>query len=336
MRLDDREQVVRASADGRLAVSGTDVRTVSLRILPPRRPQPRQPRRRSRSRRSLWPATTCPSPRSGSPRPCGEGPALAVDGTAVPTRLDGPRSALWGEGDLRWAACAPVVLGPGTTHDVVVRGDAALRPASVAPRRAGGGHRAPTPTPLDVTPSRPTHLTGTVGAGPQRLLALAMNHNAGWEATLAGRPLAPIVVDGFRQGFVVPDGAAGALDVRVRPGRPLPRGPRPRSAARVLLVRSHCSSPTGSRSADRAGRDPDAAPRPAVAAAVALAFALVVAGPWAALAAAVALAALAPAARAPSTRSTAVAVVVLVTGAGVLVAADPPREADTRPGWRRR
>ena len=46
-------------------------------------------------------------------RPCGAGPALEVDGTTVPTRLDGPRSALWGEGDLAWAACGPTRCGPG-------------------------------------------------------------------------------------------------------------------------------------------------------------------------------------------------------------------------------
>ena len=34
VRLDDREEVVRASADGRLAVSGRDIRTVSIRVLP--------------------------------------------------------------------------------------------------------------------------------------------------------------------------------------------------------------------------------------------------------------------------------------------------------------
>ena len=43
-----------------------------------------------------------PSRRPGHRDPAAPGPSLEVDGTAVPTRLDGPRSALWGEGDLSW------------------------------------------------------------------------------------------------------------------------------------------------------------------------------------------------------------------------------------------
>ena len=148
---------------------------------------------------------------------CGAGPSLEVDGTAVPTRLDGPRSALWGQGDLSWSACGPVVLGPGAAHEVVVRGDEALRPATVRLSRVGSSVPTGLTTPVTVTAESATHLTGTVAEGAQRLLALTLNHNPGWEATLGGTRLAPIVVDGFRQGFVLPDGAAGTLDVVFAP-----------------------------------------------------------------------------------------------------------------------
>ncbi len=135
----------------------------------------------------------------------------------------------------------------------------------------------------------PTHLTGTVAAGPQRLLALTMNHNAGWEATLDGAELTPVVVDGFRQGYVVPRGPPA----RSRCGShrtALPVGPRRGAAARAAPARG----PARARPARASCRpvDPDAVLRPVVVAAVTLGGALLVAGPWAALAAAVALAAL--------------------------------------------
>ena len=91
-------------------------------------------------------------------------------------------------------------------------------------------------TAVPLTTHSPTHLSGTVGAGPQRLLALAMNHNGGWEATLDGVALAPVVVDGFRQAFVVPAGAAGALDVEFAPDSAYRWRLGRRAAARLLLL----------------------------------------------------------------------------------------------------
>ena len=217
VRLDGREQVVRASADGRLAVRGQDVRTVAVTVLP------------LPGRKRLAAA------------------ALEVEELTLAGH-DLPRPAAAGLASLR--------AGPGTRgrrhHDADPPRRSALRalgrgrPAldGVRPRRArlragarrrrarrrgvppglgasaGAGVRVPAPVSLTAVPlttSSPTHLSGTVGAGPQRLLALAMNHNGGWEATLDGVALTPVVVDGFRQGFVVPAGAAGALDVEFAP-----------------------------------------------------------------------------------------------------------------------
>ncbi len=218
VRLDDREAVVRASVDGRLAVSGRDVSTVSIRVLPLLGRSRGAPASLEVEELGLS-GTELPRPHERLSRPCGEGPELTVDGISVPTRMDGPRSALWGEGDLTWQACAPVTLGAGPSHDIDVRGDPALRPTTVAllgPRAL----TAPAPTALHVTSRSPTHLTGTVGGGAQRLLALTMNHNDGWEASLEGQMLTPVVVDGFRQGFVVPEGASGAVEVRFAPDGP--------------------------------------------------------------------------------------------------------------------
>ena len=95
VRLDDREAVVRASVDGRLAVSGRDVGTVSIRVLPLLGRSRGAPASLEVEELGLS-GTELPRPRERLSRPCGEGPELTVDGVSVPTRMDGPRSALWG------------------------------------------------------------------------------------------------------------------------------------------------------------------------------------------------------------------------------------------------
>ena len=245
------------------------------------------------------------------------------------TRLEGPRSALWGEGDLVWTSCAPAVLGPGPTHDVVVRGDEALRPAAVTLRAQGSAADQGSTTPVPVSPLSPTHLAGTVASGPERVLALAMNHNDGWRATLDGAPLTPLVVDGFRQGYLVPAGAAGTLDVVFTPDTAY-RWTLGAALVLVLLLVAGLLVPDRSRRVEPAAGTAGAVPRLAAVATCTVVYAVVVAGPWAGLAAAVALAVL-RVRRSDADAPVAVAVVALVTGAGVLVAATHP--TGPTPSW---
>jgi arabinofuranan 3-O-arabinosyltransferase len=53
----------------------------------------------------------------------------------------------------------------------------------------------------------------------QRVLALRENTNPGWQATVAGRTLRPLVVDGWQQGWIVPPGTAGDVVLRFAPDR---------------------------------------------------------------------------------------------------------------------
>jgi len=53
-------------------------------------------------------------------------------------------------------------------------------------------------------------------AGPT-LLAVTENANAGWVATLDGEQLEAVTVDGWQQGYVVPPGPAGTIELRFGP-----------------------------------------------------------------------------------------------------------------------
>jgi arabinofuranan 3-O-arabinosyltransferase len=324
VRLDDREEVVRASADGRLAVGGRDIRTVSIRVLPIVGGSRGAPAALEVEEIRLTGAEL-PRPQERLSRPCGAGPELTVDAIRVPTRVDGPRSALWGEGDLTWRACGAVTWGAGTSHEIELRGDPSLRPASVVLTPAPATVATPAAS-LDVLARTPALLTGTVAEGPQRLLALSMNHNDGWEASLEGRTLRPIVVDGFRQGFVVPDGASGALEVRFAPDRPyrwaLGVGLALALLVPLFLLVPDRSGPRASASTTR----PNGTPSPRAVALLTLGGALLVAGPWAALAAGGALVVLRLLGRRRPHREagTALTVVALVTASGVLAAITDP------------
>jgi arabinofuranan 3-O-arabinosyltransferase len=57
----------------------------------------------------------------------------------------------------------------------------------------------------------------TVESGAAQVVAFQEGFNPGWQATLDGRPLDPIRVDGWRQGFVVGAGAGGSVQAVFAP-----------------------------------------------------------------------------------------------------------------------
>ncbi|MFN8098204.1 MAG: alpha-(1-_3)-arabinofuranosyltransferase family protein [Dermatophilaceae bacterium] len=215
---DGERSYVRLGADGILPLAGRDTRTLRLRLFNDAG---------KRATASLEVAALhvdgldLPAPTDSVGAPCGAGPALTVGGRTVPTSVIGRRGALVGAGSLVWQACEPVALAAGTTEltmgrwhgmspataflragDAPVAGSAALAGAAV-PARPGPGGRLE----ADLTP------------GSERVLTTRQNANPGWRATLDGHALTPQTVDGFRQGFVVPAGAAGRLTIAFAPDR---------------------------------------------------------------------------------------------------------------------
>jgi arabinofuranan 3-O-arabinosyltransferase len=152
--------------------------------------------------------------------PCGTLPAITIDGQSIQTWA---RTTVAHLRDL-----APVDLQPCSTsamnvaagpHRVVVAstGSWLARSASlVAPTYSDSGGRE------KVTVGRWSGNDRTVAIGARTaasLLVVHENANAGWDASLNGRRLTPITVDGWQQGYLLPSGAAGTVHLSFAPDR---------------------------------------------------------------------------------------------------------------------
>ncbi|MCW2867303.1 MAG: hypothetical protein JWR20_1491 [Marmoricola sp.] len=153
---------------------------------------------------------------------CGTGPAVTVDGVLRPTTVVASAAQLLsgadltaelctnGAGDARSAAAgdSPLALGAGS-HDVSVRGSSAFDavslvladPAAATPSSAGEQQvRAGSSSPVrrEVDPA----------GEDARVLDLQQNQNPGWQARQGDRRLAPVVLDGWQQGWFLRSSSA--------------------------------------------------------------------------------------------------------------------------------
>ncbi|WP_439030482.1 DUF3367 domain-containing protein [Gordonia terrae] len=74
---------------------------------------------------------------------------------------------------------------------------------------------AVTTTP-SVTEWSAAHRSVEVGSGPERVLTVPESTNPGWIARHDGRELRPVVVNGWQQGWVVPAGTTGTIELTYR------------------------------------------------------------------------------------------------------------------------
>ncbi|CAM5240327.1 hypothetical protein SVIOM74S_04298 [Streptomyces violarus] len=72
---------------------------------------------------------------------------------------------------------------------------------------------------VDVKESDGDRRTLTVGAGEASYLQLHENHNKGWKATLNGKELTPLRIDGWQQAWLVPEGEGGTVTLEYEPAR---------------------------------------------------------------------------------------------------------------------
>jgi arabinofuranan 3-O-arabinosyltransferase len=154
--------------------------------------------------------------------PCGRGPVVELDGARYPTAVRAARSD-WASGaELTATPCAGGVrLGPGE-HRLRLAATTTSRPATVTLTPAAGlpdaGVAAGGATATSWGDTRRT--VRVPAAGSPTYLVVHENANAGWHADLGGRPLTPVRIDGWQQGFLVPAGAGGEVRLTFRPEAP--------------------------------------------------------------------------------------------------------------------
>jgi arabinofuranan 3-O-arabinosyltransferase len=154
--------------------------------------------------------------------PCGAGPVVTVDGRQSQTSAETTIGDLRALRPVRLTGCAgepSADLGIGPHRLATARTDlltvtaATLTRDGAAPSPVAGRTRA------DIGRWDAEHRTVRVAARDEpTLLVVPENVNPGWTATLGGRRLETVAVDGWQQGYVLPAGAAGTVTLDFGPG----------------------------------------------------------------------------------------------------------------------
>jgi arabinofuranan 3-O-arabinosyltransferase len=149
---------------------------------------------------------------------CGQGPPLTVDGTSIATSVTATLGDLIDLKPVRITACAPnsLPLAAGMHH---VQARSAFGPFEVTsltlenPLSAFASTHPQAKRTASVLSWNAASRTVGMGAGNATYLVIPQNYNQGWVATLNGRILDSVRIDGWQQGYIVPAGAAGTVQL---------------------------------------------------------------------------------------------------------------------------
>ena len=152
--------------------------------------------------------------------PCGFGPTVRVGtGERVLTRVDTTVGALLDGSPSTARACAPATL-PAGTQRIVAAATAEFWVGALRWSTASASTTVqPVVSPTVVSWSSTSREVDVAPAPTARTLELAENANAGWTASWEGVELTPVRVDGWRQAWLLPPGAAGRVEISYAPDR---------------------------------------------------------------------------------------------------------------------
>ncbi|MFD9512170.1 alpha-(1-_3)-arabinofuranosyltransferase domain-containing protein [Streptomyces mirabilis] len=154
--------------------------------------------------------------------PCGKGPTLAVDGKLYATSAKGTVGDLTERRPVQLTLCQEGSSNPaldlGSGSHRVEAGDAGpLAVTDVTLTRgtveavAGAGRS------LRIVDWLGDRREVKVGSGAASYLTTYENYNDGWQATLGGKKLTPVRLDGWQQGWRIPAGAGGTVKLSYEP-----------------------------------------------------------------------------------------------------------------------
>lgn len=182
--------------------------------------------------------------------PCGQGPAVTIDGQRYPTSVTGTFGQLLGFRPVQVRLCAPhgavglaagkhwLQAGPSgvfTVTGLTLSGRANGTPDRLTAQppgdpRAGASRR------LRVVRWQPDSRAVRIGPGPAAYLEVHQDTNPGWVATIDGRRLTPARLDGWQQAFVVPAGQGGLITLSYAPATVYQAGLIASAAALAALL----------------------------------------------------------------------------------------------------
>lgn len=158
---------------------------------------------------------------------CGLGPEVRVGSQVVATRVEGRMGDLVDGAPLRWRSCVPGAdAAPGVLRLDAGRPEVRLPPSGEFAITALAADPArpsdPDPTTRGDRGARVTEWSAhrrvvEVAGGARALLWIPESANAGWRASLAGEDLVPVRVDGWMQGWWLPAGSGGTIELRFAP-----------------------------------------------------------------------------------------------------------------------
>ncbi|MGW8376302.1 alpha-(1-_3)-arabinofuranosyltransferase family protein [Streptomyces sp. ODS28] len=170
-----------------------------------------------------------PDPDRAFRLPCGRGPTLAVDGSLHTTKVRGTVRDLTERRPVDVELCAGEAKNgslelPAGRHTVEAGGAGPLAITDVTLAR---GERTRPATGAIAAAARQVTAVDwlgdrrsvRVGDGSAAYLQTYENVNDGWRATLDGKELRPLRLDGWQQGFLVPAGQSGLVKLEYRPAR---------------------------------------------------------------------------------------------------------------------
>ncbi|MFF0199624.1 alpha-(1-_3)-arabinofuranosyltransferase family protein [Streptomyces sp. NPDC005017] len=163
-----------------------------------------------------------PDPERAFELPCGKGPVVAVDGKLYETGVSGLVRDLTEHRAVDVTLCGTDAEGGALelsegSHRLESSDSGALLLTDVTLTRGTFTEPSSAGRELGIEDWLGDRREVTVGSGAASYLTTYENHNDGWKATLNGRELTPVRLDGWQQGWRVPAGPGGTVQLSYEP-----------------------------------------------------------------------------------------------------------------------
>ena len=154
---------------------------------------------------------------------CGLGPTLRMNGKLVRTKVSGTEADLRYGRPMTFTACSPAAVRTGQNTVTEPATDptgwdvqSVLLAPGQAPHASAG---SPRPTAVKTVSWTDSSRVLRVATTASSYLEVAQNYNPGWQATIDGRVLAPVRLDGWQQAWLLPAGTHGLVTLTYQPDR---------------------------------------------------------------------------------------------------------------------